>query len=625
MKNLFTNIFYCLFLLLLLSSTAAFSQASYSATVSPTKIGKDETFELRLMVDNAKKIEQISPPDLKQFMIVAGPVQETGTTIRKGLTLTESGISYILKPYKPGNYTIGKSTAKADNKILESEPIKIEVVKESSINTGFSGSSFLSGYPEIADIPTETIYDEFILKKKDNIPEKINKNLFIKVEVSKQNCYIGEPVVVTYKLYTRLKTESNFVRNPSFGGFSVVDLPLRNGNDFTKEKFEGRDYNVYTLRKAQLYPLQAGDFELDSAEVDNSIHFIKEEYVKQQRELLARMGTGIVAPDAIHTEKVNLFSKPVVIHVSPLPIENKPANYKGAVGQFTVLASLEKKNINTDESGKLKIIITGEGNFMMVNFPEIKWPANIEPFDPVNSEELNKETIPISGIKYFEYTFIVKQPGNYTLPPVALSYFNTKEKAYRTVTTDSLTINVVKGTGKPAALVLQEKSEREQFFEKLFTHRWWIAGPVAIIILMGLLYWIKKEMKKDGSEKIINPDAPGNTVSIQDNLPRQHQLSKDVLAGSGYYLELKQAKEFYKTLNKEWQQFLSVRFQIPIQEINKVTITDALSKGNFSDEIIREVVEVMENLEWELYSPLSSAEKMDTLFNRAKTMIQTIS
>ncbi len=72
----------------------------------------------------------------------------------------------------------------------------------------------------------------------------------LRLEVNKTSCYVGEPVVATYKLYTRLKSESKLTQNPSFNGFSVVDLQAPDVTGSSIDKFQGRDYHVYTIRKA---------------------------------------------------------------------------------------------------------------------------------------------------------------------------------------------------------------------------------------------------------------------------------------------------------------------------------------------------------------------------------------
>ena len=106
------------------------------------------------------------------------------------------------------------------------------------------------GLSPFYDPVVQSAYDDYILRTDENVAEKIAKNIFIKLEVDKSSCYVSEPVVVTYKLYTRLKSESSIIKNPSFNGFSVIDLVPPGSSHYTIERLNGREYNVYTAESA---------------------------------------------------------------------------------------------------------------------------------------------------------------------------------------------------------------------------------------------------------------------------------------------------------------------------------------------------------------------------------------
>ena len=98
----------------------SFAQVSFTAKISPGSIGKNETAELRLMIDNARQVDQITPPSLKDFIIVSGPNQESGMESNNGVTRQYIGITYLLKPKSTGKFTIAAAIAKADGKTLRS-------------------------------------------------------------------------------------------------------------------------------------------------------------------------------------------------------------------------------------------------------------------------------------------------------------------------------------------------------------------------------------------------------------------------------------------------------------------------------------------------------------------------
>ena len=114
-----------------------------------------------------------------------------------------------------------------------------------------------------------------LVRPGENVADKIRKNFFIKVDVSKTDCYLGEPIVATYKLYARLRSDSRVTRHPSLNGFSVYDMIDPSEDRVSVEKVNGKNFSVHIIRKTQLIPLQAGDITLDPMELDNNIYFVK--------------------------------------------------------------------------------------------------------------------------------------------------------------------------------------------------------------------------------------------------------------------------------------------------------------------------------------------------------------
>ncbi|MEO7768935.1 MAG: BatD family protein, partial [Ferruginibacter sp.] len=415
-------------LLAIVCQCSLLAQATFTSKISPGSIGRNETTELRLMIDNARQVDQIVPPTLDDFIILSGPNQESGMESNNGVTRQYIGITYILRPKSTGKLTIAGAYAKADGKTLKSNSVTLDVTRNSSNANQNNAPGGFGGMSLYTDPELRSSFNDFIIKKGENVVEKINKNLFIKVEVNKHSCYVGEPIVVSYKLYTRLKSESNIIKNPSFNGFSVIDLLPPGNSYYSIEKLNGREYNVYTLRKSQLYPLQPGPVELESTEVENNIHFIKEEYANRQLfgmdDIFRDFAQTSIPPEGMHDEKVTLQSKPVLIDVKALPDKDKLPSFKGAVGKFNIEANLEKNKFTTDDAGTLNIAISGQGNMSMVIAPDIAWPGGIEPYEAKTKEQLNKMAVPVSGIKVFEYPFTVSKPGTYTIPAIAYSYFD---------------------------------------------------------------------------------------------------------------------------------------------------------------------------------------------------------
>ena len=614
----------------LLAGYATKAQVKFTASVSPAEIGKDEYTQLKLMVENAAEVQQIIPPNLKNFIIVSGPNQESGMTMINGAVKKYIALNFVLKPKAVGNFIIAGALAKADGVDFKSNSVGIKVTAKSSGNN--PGSSALNspfaGMDPFAEPPPRSSYNDYILRRGENPMEKIKKNMFVRAQVDKASCYVGEPIVATFKLYTRLKSESNMIKNPSFNGFSVIDLQQPNDMSYHIEKMEGREYNVYTIRKAQLYPLLPGNLELGIAEIENNVHFIKAEYVDEQNNLMNDLfrdfANTIIPAEAIEDHKVTLQNKPLTIIVKPLPDANKPANFKGAVGNFEIEARVEKINFSTDDDGKLAIIISGSGNLQMINAPEIVWPLGIEAFDSKATDDLYKGTVPVSGRKIFEFPFTISKPGNYIIPAMAFSFFNNKEAKYKTITTKTISITITKGLGKPRILneVNKEKSN-ESTLAKFFSNRLRVVSVIAVLIIISLIIWLKRDTKKEKqiAEAIVLPNESAVDENPVDEIIEGQQNS---LALAEEYMYKGDGKAFYTALNEGLKKYLSKKLAIAPEELNKKNISRQLDKKGINHETVIQLHTLMDEIEWQLYTPFTENEKMKEIYERANDVIQLL-
>ena len=144
--------------------------------------------------------------------------------------------------------------------------------------------------------------------------------------------------------------------------------------------------------------------------------------------------------DAVIEQHVTLQSKAVEITVKPLPLENKPADFKGQLGNFTINLLLQKNNITTDDAGNLKIVIEGQGNIQLINAPKDKLARRIDGYDAKITDDIDKFSVPMKGSKTFTYPFTVSKAGTYTIPPVSFSFFDPASSVYKTLHTEPLVI-----------------------------------------------------------------------------------------------------------------------------------------------------------------------------------------
>ncbi len=607
------------------------AQVNISQEISPAQINKDQYATLKIIVQNSNAIQHITPPSFKNFVVLSGPNQETGMSSVNGNVTRYVALSFILKPRQTGNISIEAATINIAGKLYKTNSTKLLVKNTVSANSPANSMAAnpFSNFDPFAEERSSTDFTDYVLRKGENVTEKANKNMQLRLETDKTSCFVGEPIVATYKLFTRLKSESKLTQNPSFNGFSVIDLTRPDISGYTRQKLNGREYNVYIIRKAQLYPLQPGNIELEEAELENNIQFIKDDYANQRNNngygLFEDFADATVPPEGMINQTVNLKSKPVTILVKPLPETNKPTSFAGAVGEFSIEAQLQKENFPANESGKLVVKISGNGNLQLLTAPVLEWPAGIEPYDPKTSEELDKLSVPVRGNKTFEYNFSVNAPGNYIIPAVQFSYFDPNTATYKTAIAKDIPFTVTKATG-PVTLASLPSNNKETVsgINKIFNNRWWIIEFIAVVMMIGLIIWLRKDKRSVTSTNIvaaINEEEVSklNTIIEVSAINQQNPLEK-----TEECLYRDNCTGFYSLLNTELKNYLANKLSVDPAEINTKNIAAIMDKRNISNDTALQLQQLLQEIEWQLYTPFERNEKMTEFYHNAHDIIQQV-
>ncbi len=626
-----------LLLFFLFFITFSFAQVKFFASTNSRTIGKNDFLQVQFNVENAANVETIAPPVFKDFAVVSGPNQQSSMSNINGNIKQIVSIAFVLQPLSTGNFTIASAIAKADGKEYRSKSITIKVTNATS---GRSGNSSLSPFGNITlDYPTAPVthqFDDYILKKGENVAEKVKRNLFLKIDVSKKSCYVGEPIIATYKLYTRLKSESNVLKAPSFNGFSVSELEMPDNYSLRTEKYNGREYNVYILRKVQLYPLQSGKLHLEPVEVNNRVTFLKAEYAGKRNgdffyDLLRDFANENTPGGSTEQQIVTITGDTLSVNVKPLPDANKPPSFKGAVGNFKIAATLEKNKITTEDAGSLKVIISGSGNIQLVNAPGILWPEGIEGFESKASENIDKLSVPLMGDKVFIYPFTVNSAGKKTIPAITFSYFDINTQSYKTINTKPLSFSVTKGNGntQKAFKNVNNSNPENNWLDSIDRNLIYFIAALVLFCVLAILF-VKN--KKNKNEMISSVGDLHPTFSIKEKksfnsyVPDPVEepsfiIPKNVLADAEENLRSVDNGQFYKKLNVGLHKYLSEILKVPVEDLTRKKINERMDKCNVGVGTALLVNSLLKDIEVNLYAPVSSEMQKQELYERASEVV----
>ncbi|HEX4852499.1 MAG TPA: BatD family protein, partial [Puia sp.] len=320
-----------------------------------------------------------------------------------------------------------------------------------------------------------------------------------------------------------------------------------------------------------------------------------------------------------------LESKPVAISIKPLPELNKPADFSGAVGKYSIKADMETKNITADDAAVLRVTLKGNGNIPVVNAPTVPWPDGVEPFDPTTKEDIDKTIAPIGGSKTFEYNFIPKKAGSYTIPAFQFSYFDPQSNSYKTTSTDVLTFSAnaskKKNSPKYVAPPPVANNDGNGVLDFLQDHLEWV---FAILILSGLAIYLLFQNRRLRKAQLAEQEAARLAREAElAKLSQQAAEPEDPLLYAKQLLNNGDYKSFYTELNRSIWKVLSNKLNIPSSELNKHNVILHLQAYGWTTENANLLKSTLNECEMKLYTPdyneadiqriLLSAEKIVVL------------
>ncbi len=416
-------------LLAAMSLTAIAQNGTFVASVDRATVGTGDRFEVSFAVSgpDVNGVKNFKPPNFNPFVVLSGPNQSTNMQFVNGQMSGSVTYTYYLYARQTGKYSIGAAGVEYKGTTLQTQPIQIEVVQ---------------GKPQTQ-------------QKEADASQNVGDNLFIRAFSDKQRVKQGEPVTVTYKLYTRLQVSGyDIAKAPVYQGFWAEEIDQPKQPAVVNETFEGKQYRVAMIRKTALFPTQSGKLVISPLEVRCAYQ------LQSRKKSNDPFDSFFNDPFFSRMQNVeqDFKTNPLAVTVDPLP-GNPPAGFSGAVGRFTFAATADKKEVKTGDPITLRLTITGSGNIKLLTPPKPNLPADFEAYDPKVTDEITRDGGVIRGKKVAEYLVIPRNAGDRAIEPIAFSYFDLDRNGYNTVRSQRFDFTVLQGKDVSSGTAIASKSD----------------------------------------------------------------------------------------------------------------------------------------------------------------------
>ncbi len=437
---------------------------------------------------------------------------------------------------------------------------------------------------------------------------------------------IGEPITATLKLYQRVNIAGfENAKFPTFNGFWSQETYAPTNIEFKRESFDDKIYSSAVLRTYVLIPQQAGTITIDPAELVCLVN--------------VRVGSGSsnsvfdsFFQDEYRTIRKRITTPAQRVRVNALPA-GQPASFGGGVGNFGISARLTSDELKTHDASSLILTVSGRGNVALLEDPKVNFPPDFEVYDTKVSENTDKSTGGTSGSKTFEFPFIPRSAGEFTIEPVEYSYYDVNAGKYVTLRTEPMSLKVTKGKGSDASSSIISPGVERRDVKSL-------AGDIRFISTK------RPALRKEGAFFVLSPlfwlltalllisalvaalvlrkaAAMKADVALTKNR-KATKMARKRLKQAGEYLDKNLYTAFYEELHKALLGFTSDKLNMDMSELSKDNISAALTDGGVSEESAKAFTDLLDSCEFARYSPDAGHEAMQTHYDSAVKVISDI-
>lgn len=585
---------------------------------APDVVAVNEQFNVTFIIEGEKSPSDFQWSSGDDFQLVWGPQKGSSSSIQiingKRSSSHQTTFTYILIPKATGTFQLPAATALLSGDRISSTQASIRVVSDGASSSQSSGQN--GGKSSGGGQTSSTGSGEIS-----------SNDLFMRLSLSRTEVVIGEPITATLKIYQRANVVGfENAKFPTFNGFWSQETYVPNNIEFKRESLDDKIYNTAVLRTYVLIPQQSGTITIDPAELVCLVNI-------RTAPSTSNSLFDSFFQDEYRTIRKRVTTPAVKVKVNPLPA-GQPASFGGGVGNFGISARLTTDNLKTHDAASLVITVSGRGNVALLEEPKVNFPPDFEVYDTKTTENTDKSNGGTSGSKSFEYPFIPRSHGDFTIDPVEYSYYDVNAGKYVTLRTEPLHVKVAKGKGGDSTPVTTVNSGVERKDVKsladdirfIFTGKPGLSGSGSFFV-GSVFFWILLALMILGATSVYlafrKVAAMRADVAGTKNR-RATKMAQKRLKLAGEYLDKNLYTAFYEELHKALIGFVSDKLNMDMSEISKDNIASALTEGGVSEEQTKAFTDLLDACEFARYSPDGGNEAMRSHYDAALKVISSI-
>jgi hypothetical protein len=566
------------------------AKPTFTTSLDRESVIVGETVVLTLKFEGVSPKGMPSIPQIPGLQMLGGVSSSVNSSFGPEGMSSSTSYAVNLLTQRAGDFVIPALSVEIDGQKLQSQPLRLKVLQNDP------------------NAPAQDLGDRLA---------------FLSLSLPKKEMFVGEVLPVELRLY--LRGDVLKISDPQ--------IPPLRGDGFTASKFvQGERYtrrvgnNQFTIIPVLtvLTPIKDGQLTLDA--LNGSVMVYRQAGGRRQ---MNPFDIDSLFGPPMEQQQIPLSIEQQTINVRPLPAENVPAGFNGAVGNYTMTCSAGPTNVAVGDPITVKVQISGHGNLDALTIPEQPEWRDFKAYPPTSKVETH-DPLGVQGTKFFEQIIVPQNSDIKTLPSLSFSYFDPDQKAYRLLTQPAVALMVrPSASASPPTVALPSRTENAppaqdiveikrqfgplaQVSTPLLVRPWFLAlQGVPMLAWVSLLVWRRRTDNLANNPKLRRHRYVAQIIRQGLNDLRHHAAAND-------------SDQFFATLSHLLQEQLGERLDLPASAITEAVIEENLEPRGVPEIILAPLRELFQTCNLARYAPIKSSQELAAIIPKAEAVLRSL-
>jgi hypothetical protein len=272
---------------------------------------------------------------------------------------------------------------------------------------------------------------------------------------------------------------------------------------------------------------------------------------------------------------------------------------------------LSSAEVSANSAVTLQLTISGTGNLNFISAPILSLPSSFELYDVKSVENIQNSSSGSRGYRRFDYPFIVRAEGDYSIDPIEFSYFDVEKREYVTLSTPSVKIVVtpdknsaveqpimpmgikqeeVRLLGEDIRFIkLGNPALRSVVAPFVLSSLYWLILATMVVLALVIYFAIRKYIR-DNRNVVLVKGKRANKLAV-----RRFRIAEK-------YMREQDRRAFYEEMLRALWGYLGDKFNIPVADLTREVVRAELQRRGAAMEA-ESIIAVIARCEEAQYSP----------------------